>query len=107
MVPVQSITLMIVFLSFKSIGGKRAGLFSKANVSCFDELMQSTKPNSLMECCGHCLSITTCEAIKFENGICNLYSNLLCCREEEEEKELFVDDATKQKLLVRKNSPCK
>ena len=104
---VRPACVILAFLHFKSIESIDSALFLKANVSCFDDLMKSDKPNSLIQCCGYCLNTPTCEAVEFQNEICRMFSNLLCCQESEMEKELLVDDVIKEKTEVKKNSPCK
>ena len=101
--------IVVVVLNLRHIQGiiTKSASFSKANVSCFDDLMQSDKPNSLIQCCGYCLNTPTCEAVEFENEICHLFSNLLCCNIIEMEKEVFVDDTIMDKSKERTNSPCK
>ena len=99
--------VIVIFLNLRHIRGIKSASFSKTNVSCFDDLMQSDKPNSLIQCCGYCLNTPTCEAVEFQNEICRMFSNLLCCQESEMEKELLVDDVIKEKTEVKKNSPCK
>ena len=53
---------------------------------------QSTKPKSLLQCCGYCSNNPPCDAIRFENGVCKLFKDLECCQPTEERTELFVND---------------
>ena len=105
MVRFTCVVITILKLSF--IESRKSTWFSKANVSCYDNLNQKSNLKTLLQCCGYCLQTSSCEAVTFENGLCNLYSNLLCCEKSGDETELFVDNEVQHKLTAKESSTCK
>ena len=107
MVRFAVVALIATTLNLSFIGGKKSAWFSKGQVSCKDNLNQKSGFKNLLQCCGYCLQTENCEAVNFENELCSLFSDLMCCEKSEDVTELFVSNEVQRKLIAKESSTCK
>ena len=51
--------------------------FIKTTALYFDVIQSSSQPKSLIECCGYCGTIETCQGVKYEGNNCTAINNIL------------------------------
>ena len=102
----KSLFLLAFFLILTE--GRENTEYNLANITCSDILEKRINLKDLLQCCIYCASNPLCEAANFEDQVCHLHQNLLCCQETQEIKEVFVHEKIDlQQLKTKQNSKCK
>ena len=101
-------SLFLFAILIISTDGRKSTDYKLANITCSDILEQKINLKNLLQCCIYCASNPLCEAANFEDQVCYLHQNLLCCQETQEIKEVFVHEKIDlQQLKTKQNSKCK
>ena len=92
-----------------STDGRKSTDYKLANITCSDILEQRINLKNLLQCCIYCASNPLCEAVNFDDQVCYLHKNLLCCQETQEKiKEVFVHQKIDvQQLKTKQTSKSK
>ena len=102
------VAFLLGFVTILVKGERQSAMFNIANITCSKILDQSELPRDLLQCSILCLDESECEAFNYENGVCSLHSELLCCQETQEKWEVFVHEKlTLKKLKAKQTSRCK
>ena len=74
----MDIFLVLSLCSLCIVSGNLQGKgFIKSTTLYFDEIQSSNQPKTLIECCGFCGTIDSCQGVKFDGKTCIAINNVL------------------------------
>ena len=68
--------LILLFNTLIVLGQNGRG-FIKTNVILFDVIQSSNEPKSLIECCGFCTILDSCQGVTFKDNTCTAINNVI------------------------------
>ena len=68
--------LILLFNTLIVLGQNGRG-FIKTNVILFDVIQSSNELKSLIECCGFCTILDSCQGVTFEDNTCTAINNVI------------------------------
>ena len=69
--------LVLLLLNTLFVLGQNGRGFIKTNVILFDEIHSSNEPKTLIECCGFCGILDSCQGVTFDGNTCTAINNVI------------------------------
>ena len=69
--------LVLLLLNTLFVLGQNGRGFIKTNVILFDEIQSSNEPKTLIECCGFCAILDSCQGVTFAENTCTAINNVI------------------------------
>ena len=97
--------VILILLSTANAQQYKESGFKKISVNCFDTLGTSYNLKTLIECCGFCMAMPTCEGVRFDGTNCQTLTNLTtCCPTNDNVKKAWVETKIVEKIQANNSS---
>ena len=87
----KMISVILLSANLVLIEARQHAIYTRTNISCVEQIGQSDKPKTLLQCSAFCSNDPQCEAIRFDDQICEFYEKF-CCDANDVPTELFVNE---------------